>query len=186
MIRLIRVTAEHARQIEEYRAAFPADRERVTPDPERIPGLDRLEEYGSVEEWLRFCEGMAGKIEWYLSVRPKDGRTVGALVLRRSLEYDDDDPEFSSHIGYSVRPDERGKGYAREQLRLGLQAARRNGLGTVRLVCLDTNIGSIRTILSNGGVYIDTIRGEESGMNVNRYNIRTGNADAEKRACPRD
>ena len=79
--------------------------------------------------------------------------------------------EFASNFGYSVRPSERGKGYAKEQLRLGLQKAKAFGLNRVRIVCRDRNIGSNKTILANGGIYVDTIHGSESGLNINRYDI---------------
>ena len=114
---------------------------------------------------------MSGKISWYISVRKSDNRIVGALILRHSLEYDDDDPDFCSHIGYSVRPSERLKGDAKEQLRLGLEKAKEAGLQNVRLICRDINTGSVRTILANGGRYIDSLYGEESGMTIDRYDI---------------
>ena len=170
-LRLIPVSAEYAAEIEEYRAAFPADRMRVTPDPDSIPGLDLLEQFGSAAEWLRHCASVQEQISWYLTVRDSDGKIVGACCLRHASEYDDDDPEFCSHIGYSVRPDERRKGYAKEQLRLLLAEARKLGLRTVRLICSDRNTGSIRTILSSGGILSDAIYGEESGSTVNRYDI---------------
>lgn len=170
-LRLAKVSAEHAERISEYIASFPHDRERVTYEADRIPGLDHLEQFGSVEEWLDFCEKMTGKIDWFLSERAEDGVIVGSIVLRRSLEYDDDDEEFCSHIGYSVRPDERGKGYAKQQLSLCLAEAEKLGIERVRLVCIDTNTASRRTIEACGGVYIDTLHGEESGLNVCRYDI---------------
>ncbi len=168
---LARVSPEYAAQIADYRAEFPADRQRVTLEEERIPGLDRLEEFDSVADWLAFCREMAGKIDWYLSIRKGDGRAVGAVCLRRALEYDDDDPEFASHIGYSVRPSERGKGYAEAQLRLALEKAREAGLDRVRLVCVADNQASRRTILSCGGVLADTLHGEESGLDVDRFDL---------------
>lgn len=171
-IKLIEVSAEYAEKILEYRAEFPAQRMRVTYDPSRIPGMDYLEKYDNVIEWLQFCEDMSDKITWYMAIRESDGKIVGFIVFRHKLEYDDDDIEFASNFGYSVRPSERGKGYAKEQLRIGLQKAKALGLDKVRIVCRDINIGSNKTILANGGVYVDMIHGEESGMNINRYNIQ--------------
>ena len=132
-ITLIRPTIGYADRIAEYRAEFPSDRMRVTYDPDRIPGLDYLEQYENVTDWLRFCDSMAGKISWYMSVRASDGKVIGFACLRHRLEYDDDDDEFASHIGYSVRPSEQGKGYGREQLRLMLMKAKELGLVRVRL-----------------------------------------------------
>ena len=112
-LELIRPSAAYTREIIEYRDEFPAERARVTLDPDRIPGLDYLEDYDDPLDWLRFCEEMAGKISWYMAVRKGDGRVVGFVCLRHRLEYDDDDEEFASHIGYSIRPSERRKGLRR-------------------------------------------------------------------------
>ena len=64
---------------------------RVTCNPTRIPGLDYLEKYDNVIDWLQFCEDMSGKLTWYMTIRESDGRIVGFVVLRHKLEYDDDD-----------------------------------------------------------------------------------------------
>ena len=170
-LRLVPPAMADAPAIAEYRAAFPAARLQVTLDPERIPGLDHLEQYGDVPTWLRFCKRMAGKISWFMCVREGDGRIVGFVCIRHALEYDDDDIEFASHIGYSIRPDERGKGYGTRQLRLALEAARAIGLEGVRVVCRDINTGSNKVIRANGGIYVDSIRGEASGLTINRYDI---------------
>ena len=172
-IKLIKLSAGYLYEIEKYRSEFPDERERVTLIPDRIPGMDYLENYDNVSEWLKFCETMSDKLSWYISIRESDSKIVGFMVFRHKLEYDDDSYEFSSNFGYSIRPSERGKGYAKEQLRLGLLKAKESGLRKVRIVCRDTNTGSNKTILSNGGVYVDTIYGEKSGLSINRYDIRT-------------
>lgn len=172
-IQLIKPSAVYAEKIKEYRSEFPGERERVSLIPDRIPGMDFLENYDNVNEWFRFCETMSDKLSWYMSIRESDNKIVGFTIFRYKLEYDDDSYEFASNFGYSIRPSERGKGYAKEQLRLGLLKAKESGLKKVRIVCRDTNTGSNKTILSNGGVYVDTIYGEKSGMSINRYDIRT-------------
>ena len=173
-IKLLHPSAEDAERIEAYRAEYSAsDPMRVTLDPGRIPGLDHLERYGDVREWLAFCASMRGKISWYMSVRASDRRIVGFCCLRHKLEYDDDNIDFASHIGYSIRPSERGKGYAKEQLRLALRKAKEAGLRQVRIVCRDTNIASNRTIIACGGRFVDAIYGEESGLTIHRYDLQT-------------
>lgn len=170
-LRLIPIGIDHAGEAEAYRAEFPPSRERVTFVPERIPGLDRLEEFPSAADWLRSVESERGRIERFMLVRGASPRALGFCTLRRKLEYDDDDPEFASHIGYSVRPSERGRGYGRELLRLALEKARELGLEKLRLVCVDTNTASIRVITANGGRPITPVYGAESGLTVNRYDI---------------
>ena len=171
-IELIRVSADYAGKIMEYKEEFSDEHRGMIYVENRIPGLDYLEEYEDIFKWLQFCEEMSDKLTWYMAIRESDHQIVGVIVFRHQLEYDDDDVAFASHFGYSVRPSERGKGYAKEQLRLGLEKAKASGLDKVRIVCRDINIGSNKTILANGGIYIDTIHGELSGMNINRYDIQ--------------
>lgn len=174
-IKLIKPSAEYVDKICEYKAEFSTERERVIYEASRIPGMDYLEKYDNVFDWLQFCENMSDKLTWYMAIRQCDSKIVGFIVFRHNLEYDDDDIKFASNFGYSVCPSERGKGYAKEQLRLGLQKAKEYGLDNVRIVCLDTNIGSTKTILANGGVHVDTIHGEQSGLSINRFDIQVNN-----------
>ena len=174
-IKLFQPSIDDAERIVEYRAEyFSVDQKRVAYHQNRIPGLDYLEKYNDVCEWLQFCESMQDKLTWYMSVREGDGKLIGFCCIRHKLEYDDDDIEFASHIGYSIRPSERRKGYAKRQLHLALQKAKELGLGKVRIICRDSNTGSNRTILANGGKLIDSIYGAESGLTVNRYDIQIG------------
>ncbi|WP_010014873.1 GNAT family N-acetyltransferase, partial [Loigolactobacillus coryniformis] len=61
------------------------------------------------------------------------------------------------HIGYSVRPTQRRRGYGRQMLALVLPYAQARGLKRVLLTCATTNIGSQKVITSNGGRLADTV-----------------------------
>lgn len=93
--RLFKPSIEYAEQIAEYKAEFSPEQIRATYDPDRIPGMDYLENYNSIPEWLCFLDTVKGKITWYMSVRMSDGKIIGFCCLRHKLEYDDDDPDFA-------------------------------------------------------------------------------------------
>ena len=171
-IRLKKPDENDLQAIEEYYQSFVCDEKNLTHIRGRISGLSYFEQFEDPREWFAFVRNMDGKISWYMALN-KDNRIVGFGTLRHQLKYDDDETDFASHIGYSVAPDQRRKGYAKEILRLLCKEASRLGIHTVRLVCRDTNIASIHSILACGGRYIDTIHGEESGADVKRYDIDT-------------
>ena len=60
--------------------------------------------------------------------------------------------KYGGHIGYSIRPTERGKGYNKINLYLGLMEAKKLGLDRVMLSCDASNVASYRSILALGGV----------------------------------
>lgn len=79
-------------------------------------------------------------------------KCVGTLQLRHRPSASPGLPEsFVSHIYYQIDEAERRKGYGKEILRLGLDEARKLGLNSVVTICDEDNIGSKRTIESNGG-----------------------------------
>ena len=85
------------------------------------------------------------------------GHALGFLNLR--LRLNDYLLEKGGHIGYSIRPSERGKGYAKESLRQGLQVAKDKNIHRALVTCSIKNPASRAVILANGG-QLEDIRHE--------------------------
>lgn len=80
-------------------------------------------------------------------------RIVGVVNFRHEMT---DFYKNAGHIGYSVRPTERGKGYATEILNQTLAIAKNQGLSKVYLICRKNNEPSRKTILKNHGSLVGT------------------------------
>lgn len=74
---------------------------------------------------------------------------IGRLELRHELR--DGEEDVAGHIGYSIRPGRRRRGYGTEILALGLKKAAEHGMARVLLTCDPDNIASRRIIEHNGG-----------------------------------
>ena len=95
------------------------------------------------------------------------GRALGFLNLR--LRLNEGLLNYAGHIGYSIRPSERGKGYAKEALRQGLQVANEKNIKKALVTCSVNNPASRAVILANGGLIEDVRNG------VERYWIEVAN-----------
>lgn len=103
---------------------------------------------------------------WLVNER---NRVMGAVNIRHQLS-----PfllHAGGHIGYGIRPSERGKGYAIKMLNLALVEARKLGIQEVLVVCDAENVGSERTILRNGGIRDEDFV-EEDGQVIKRFWIK--------------
>ena len=106
----------------------------------------------------------------FIYVREADHRIVGMIQIRHELnEYLS---QYGGHIGYSVRPSERRKGYAKQMLQKCLPYCKSLGMDRVLVSCIDTNIASRKTILANGGVYESTVYEPNEQINLEKYWIQ--------------
>ena len=100
---------------------------------------------------------------WLVAGRRLLGRSTVRHHLTPALGYE------GGHVGYDIRPSQRGKGYGTLILRLTLGEARRLGLRRVLLTCDTDNLGSVKVIEKNGGVLRDTAISQTSGKRISRY-----------------
>lgn len=109
------------------------------------------------------------QVNTYLLIRKSDNKIVGAINIR--LNYGSDINKFNGNIGYGIRPTERRKGYNKINLYLGLLEAEKLGLEKVTLACESTNIASIKTIESLGGILNSSEIDPSDGILTNIYII---------------
>jgi predicted acetyltransferase len=81
-----------------------------------------------------------------------DGEFVGTIGFRWQPGTENLPSYVMGHIGYSVVPWKRGRGYATEALRLLLPDAKAEGLTYVELTVEPGNLSSRHVIEANGGV----------------------------------
>ncbi len=120
-------------------------------------GLERyLDDY---EGWLMFLDidrnrkvGDPNRVpaETYFLIRESDNKIVGMVNIRLALN--STLRASSGHIGYSIRPTERRKGYNKANLYLALEVCDNHNIEKVMLSCNKDNDGSRKTILALGGI----------------------------------
>jgi predicted acetyltransferase len=84
-----------------------------------------------------------------------DGEFCGVIGFRWRPGTTELPPHVLGHIGFSVVPWKRRKGYATRALKLLLPEAKREGLAYVELTTDATNVGSQRVIQANGGQIVE-------------------------------
>ncbi len=152
-LELVFPTKEYKKQVEEYLQEF------IDNGENEIAGDGRLDEIRDFDKWLEKIQNDVSpeKVDndripatLYLTIRKSDGRIVGNVQIRHYLN--ERLLNYGGHIGDSVRPSERRKGYATEQIRLALIKCKELGIDNVLMDCDKSNIGSAKSIQNNGGV----------------------------------
>ena len=141
-----------------------------------VGGLDRFLETGTYGQWLQkvyqdmdLANIPEGRVPAYTCfyVRERDGCLVGMISIRLALN--DFLRKEGGHIGYCIRPSERGKGYGTQMLREALKFCRPIGLNRLLLVCDKSNLASAKVIQSCGGILETECRSELCQEILQRY-----------------
>ena len=142
---------------ESYASQVMDLRKEMLESGDGFDGCGGLEDTESFEEWINFEKRLRLKYKSgyvpsriYLAVRKEDGKVVGIIDYRSPLT--EFLLKYGGNIGYSVRPSERGNGYAAEMLRLILPICRDAGEKRVLVTCDKDNVASRKSIIKNGGV----------------------------------
>ena len=153
-IKLLKPTMEYADDIIKFR-------QELLDANSEFAGCGYLKNCSSADEWLRIIEMRENEetcpkdgvtSNSYIAVRISDNKIIGIIDFRHHINH----PILSvwgGHMGYTVRPNERKKGYAKKMLLQNLQNCKNYGLDKVLITCDCDNIASEKTIIANGGKF---------------------------------
>ncbi len=123
-----------------------------------INGSRGLHNYEKYEDWLHLvqeCSKPNNKLigvetTTYFASRKADNKLVGCIELRHTLNQALE--EIGGHVGYSVLPTERRKGYATLMLEMIIDKSKELGIDKLLLTCDIDNVGSNKTVVGCGGI----------------------------------
>jgi len=133
-------------------AAAEYYREHLAFGEDTLHGDSNLDSAENYDDWLKkINEELYHEIRSiiFFAFRKADNKMIGTINVRYPYEgY----VRIHGHIGYGVRPGERGKGYASVMLRLALAHCKEIGLEKVLLTCDKSNVASAKTIINCSGI----------------------------------
>ena len=162
----------------EYKDQIIAALQSFQEKNEIMHGSGSLAKLDSVEEWIdemeknRYPETVkAGMVpaDTFLGIRKSDNKLVGIINFRHELN--DLLFQFGGHIGYSILPEERQKGYGKVMTMLAVEKAREFGLERIMITCEKKNAGSAKIIQGCGGI-LENEAIRQDGEIVQRYWIK--------------
>lgn len=159
-----------------YECQICAYRQEFLDCGDSMDGTGALRKMDDPKAWIKrskLCKDVrtvpAGLVPatQFLFVREEDQKIVGMIQIRHY--FNDYLEKYGGHIGYSVAPSERRKGYATQMLKMTLPKCKELGIKKVLITCISGNEGSKRTILKNGGIFESTVYEPDEKMYLERY-----------------
>lgn len=126
--------------------------------------LNKLE-----EDYTRIPSEEKVPARTYFLVRQNDNKIIGMINIRLTLNKRL--REFGGHIGYGIRPTERGKGYNKINLYLGLKVCDEYGIENVLLDADLDNPASWKTMEALGGIRVRKYKDSITNNDIVDYNI---------------
>lgn len=154
-------------------------RKEMLDNNSQLNGCGSLKRTENPSEWIEYSirctnkktapKGLVAATQ-FICVRKSDNKMVGMIQVRHCLNRYL--KKYGGHIGYSVRPSERQKGYAKWMLNSALMFCKEIGLKKVLITCLEDNEASRRTIISQGGVFQRKVYLKDEDKMLERYWIK--------------
>ena len=166
-LKLVLPTKKYFNQIEAYK-------KEMIENNSSMDGCGSLRN-DSIKEWLKKSKDhKQGKnlpsgyvrATQYICIRKSDDKLIGMLQIRHELN--DYLFNYGGHIGDSILPSQRNKGYGKKILSLGIEKCKKMGIDRVLILCKETNIASRKCILANGGVF-ENYSINDDGIKLERY-----------------
>lgn len=160
----------------EYDSAIQQFRQEFLEYEGSMDGCGSLRKFDRTQDWLNQVQLLQNPktvpsglvpMTQYIYVRETDQKIIGVIQIRHYLNTFLE--KYGGHIGYSVCPSERRKGYATQMLRYVLPKCRELGIERVLIVCVQGNARSRGVILNNGGVYESVVFEPERQVYLERY-----------------
>lgn len=166
-------TMDYAEEIEAYR-------KEMLDAESSFDGCFSMKRLSDTKEYVDSCinwsnprrpadkHGVWGNV--LMCIRKSDGRMVGCMQVHNVLN--ERMQKYTGHVGYSVRPSERKKGYATRMLAKAKDFLSTFGFEEIYASCLTDNEGSRKTILANGGEFTERVYLAEDDVWLERYRMK--------------
>lgn len=143
---------------DKYADDISAYRQEFIDCEDHMDGCGSLRKFENPLAYIENCRQRAaedapaeigGHAQQFFCIRKSDEHLIGMIQYRYEA-----DPKFQ--IGYSVRPCDRGHGYAKWMLKELLLWLKQQGMEEATIACEPSNIASEHVILSCGGKVVET------------------------------